>query len=96
MYFGKLDGLGMPYLGTEESILREGRADSRDEQVSNILVKLGKEWPAPDRIDHQCRHNRSGGACESVLARGPTDRGSAKTVKREVASVASSPRLINR
>jgi len=50
MYFGKLDGLGMPYLGTEESILREERADSRDEQVSNILVKLGKEWPAPDRM----------------------------------------------
>ena len=49
-YFGKLEGLGMPYPVLRDVFYVETAQDPNTKQVSNILVKRGKEWHAPDRM----------------------------------------------
>ena len=49
-YFGKLEGLGTPYPVLRDVFYVQTAQDPNTKQVSNILVKRGKEWHAPDRM----------------------------------------------
>ena len=49
-YFGRLEGLGSPYPVLRDVFYVQSVTDPQTKQVSNILVKRGKEWHAPDRM----------------------------------------------
>jgi len=49
-YFGQLEGLGTPYPVLKNVFYVQSVTDPQTKQVSNILVKRGKEWHAPDRM----------------------------------------------
>lgn len=49
-YFGQLEGLGTPYPVLRNVFYVQSVTDPQTKQVSNILVKRGKEWHAPDRM----------------------------------------------
>lgn len=49
-YFGKLEGLGSAYPVLREVFYVQSVTNPETKQVSNILVKRGKEWHAPDRM----------------------------------------------
>lgn len=49
-YFGQLEGLGTPYPVLRDVFYVQSVTDPQTKQVSNILVKRGKEWHAPDRM----------------------------------------------
>lgn len=49
-YFGKLEGLGTKYPVLREVFYVQSVQDQNTKQVSNILVKRGKEWHGPDRM----------------------------------------------
>jgi hypothetical protein len=49
-YFGRLEGLGTPYPVLRDVFYVQSVTDPQTKQVSNILVKRGKEWHAPDRM----------------------------------------------
>jgi hypothetical protein len=49
-YFGRLEGLGTPYPVLREVFYVQSVQNPETKQVSNILVKRGKEWHAPDRM----------------------------------------------
>ena len=49
-YFGHLEGLGTPFPILTEVFYVQSSQDPQTKQVSNILVKRGKEWHAPDRM----------------------------------------------
>ncbi len=48
VYFGKLEGLGNPFPVLREAFYVQSRTDPETKAVTNILVKRGKEWHAPD------------------------------------------------
>jgi hypothetical protein len=50
VYFGKLDGLGTAFPVLTDVFYVQARQDPETKQVTNILVKRGKEWHAPDRM----------------------------------------------
>jgi len=49
-YFGHLEGLGNPYPVLRDVFYVQSVTDPQTKQVSNVLVKRGKEWHAPDRM----------------------------------------------
>jgi len=49
-YFGRLEGLGTPYPVLRDVFYVQSVKNSQTNAVSNILVKRGKEWHAPDRM----------------------------------------------
>jgi len=49
-YFGQLEGLGTPFPVLRDVFYVQSSQDPQTKQVSNILVKRGKEWHAPDRM----------------------------------------------
>ena len=49
-YFGHLEGLGTQFPVLTEVFYVQSSQDPQTKQVSNILVKRGKEWHAPDRM----------------------------------------------
>lgn len=49
-YFGRLEGLGTPFPVLRDVFYVQSSQDPQTKQVSNILVKRGKEWHAPDRM----------------------------------------------
>jgi len=49
-YFGKLEGLGTAYPVLKEVFYVQSVQNPQTKQVSNILVKRGKEWHSPDRM----------------------------------------------
>lgn len=49
-YFGHLEGLGRPYPVLHDVFYVQSVKDPQTNAVSNILVKRGKEWHAPDRM----------------------------------------------
>ena len=49
-YFGKLEGLGTPFPVLRDVFYVQSTQDPNTKQVSNILVKRGKEWHSPDRM----------------------------------------------
>jgi hypothetical protein len=50
LYFGKLQGLGTPFPVLTNVFYVQSRQDNQTKQVTNILVKRGKEWHGPDRM----------------------------------------------
>jgi hypothetical protein len=49
-YFGQLEGLGTPFPVLRDVFYVQSKQDPQTKQVSNVLVKRGKEWHAPDRM----------------------------------------------
>ena len=49
-YFGRLEGLGTPFPVLRDVFYVQSSQDPQTKQVSNVLVKRGKEWHAPDRM----------------------------------------------
>ena len=49
-YFGKLQGLGTPFPVLTDVFYVQSSQNPDTKQVSNILVKRGKEWHQPDRM----------------------------------------------
>jgi hypothetical protein len=49
-YFGHLEGLGTPYPVLRDVFYVQSMQDPQTKAVSNVLVKRGKEWHAPDRM----------------------------------------------
>jgi hypothetical protein len=49
-YFGHLEGLGNAFPVLTDVFYVQSSQDPQTKQVSNILVKRGKEWHAPDRM----------------------------------------------
>ena len=49
-YFGQLEGLGTPFPVLRDVFYVQSSQDPQTKAVSNILVKRGKEWHAPDRM----------------------------------------------
>jgi hypothetical protein len=49
-YFGQLEGLGTPFPVLRDVFYVQSSQNPETKQVSNILVKRGKEWHAPDRM----------------------------------------------
>ena len=50
VYFGKLEGLGNPFPVMKEVFYVQSSTDPQTKAVTNILVKRGKEWHAPDHM----------------------------------------------
>ncbi len=50
VYFGQLEGLGTPFPILHDVFYVQSNQDPESKQVSNILVKRGKEWHQPDRM----------------------------------------------
>jgi hypothetical protein len=49
-YFGQLEGLGTPFPVLRDVFYVQSSQNPETKQVSNILVKRGKEWHSPDRM----------------------------------------------
>jgi len=49
-YFGKLWKIGTPYPILTDVYYIQSQVNQQTNQVSNILVKRGNEWHAPDRM----------------------------------------------
>ena len=49
-YFGHLEGLGSPFPVLTDVFYVQSVKNAQTNQVSNILVKRGKEWHSPDRM----------------------------------------------
>jgi len=49
-YFGRLKGLGTPFPVLTEVYYVQSHEDPQTKQVTNILVRRGKEWHGPDRM----------------------------------------------
>jgi hypothetical protein len=50
VYFGKLEGLGTAFPILTDVFYVQSRQDPQTKQVTNILLKRGREWHAPDRM----------------------------------------------
>jgi hypothetical protein len=50
VYFGHLEGLGTPYPVLRDVYYVQSDVNQETKAVSNVLVKRGKEWHAPDRM----------------------------------------------
>jgi hypothetical protein len=50
VYFGKLEGLVTPFPVLRDVFYVQTHQDPQTKAVSNILIKRGKEWHAPDRM----------------------------------------------
>jgi hypothetical protein len=55
-YFGKLEGLGTPYPVLRDVFYVQSQTNAETRQVTNILVKRGKEWHGPDRMYLNASH----------------------------------------
>jgi hypothetical protein len=50
VYFGKLEGLGSAYPVLHDVYYVQSVTNPETKAVTNVLVKRGKEWHAPDRM----------------------------------------------
>ena len=50
VYFGKLEGLGSAYPVLRDVYYVQSNVNQEAKAVTNVLVKRGKEWHAPDRM----------------------------------------------
>ena len=50
VYFGKLEGFGSSYPVLHDVYYVQSVTNAETKAVTNILVKRGKEWHAPDRM----------------------------------------------
>jgi hypothetical protein len=56
VYFGKLEKAGSAYPVLNEVYYVESRVKPDTKEVTNILVRRGKEWHAPDRMVLNAQH----------------------------------------
>ena len=50
VYFGHLEGLGSPFPVLHDVYYVQSAQNPNTKEVSNVLVKRGKEWHGPDRM----------------------------------------------
>jgi hypothetical protein len=56
VYFGKLEGLGTDYPVLTSVFYIRSSTDPETKKVSNILIRRGSEWHAPDRMVLNASH----------------------------------------
>jgi hypothetical protein len=56
VFFGKLENLGSDYPVLNDVFYVERGVNQQTKQVSNVLIKRGKEWHAPDKMILNARH----------------------------------------
>ena len=56
VYFGKLQGLGTDYPVLSNVFYVQSVTNPETKQVSNVLVRRGKEWHAPDHMTLNAHH----------------------------------------
>lgn len=56
VYFGKVADLGTDYPVLTDVFYIQSAVDQETKKQSNILVKRGKEWHAPDKMVLNARH----------------------------------------
>jgi hypothetical protein len=56
VYYGKLQGPELPFPILTDVYYIQNRVDPQTKAVSNVLVRRGKEWHAPDRMILNARH----------------------------------------
>ena len=55
-YFGKIENLHAEQIVLQDVFYIQSRQNPETKQVSNVLVKRGQEWHAPDRMILSKRH----------------------------------------
>ena len=50
VYFGHVEGLGSPFPVLHDVYYVQSTQNPETKAVSNVLIKRGKEWHAPDRM----------------------------------------------
>ena len=50
VYFGQLEGLGSDFPVLHDVYYVQSSTDPKTKTVSNVLIKRGREWHAPDRM----------------------------------------------
>lgn len=55
-FIGRLEGAGRPYPVLHEVYYVQSKVDQDTKQVSNMLVKRGKEWHGPDAMYINAQH----------------------------------------
>lgn len=56
VYYGKLEGAGTPYPVLREVYYVQSRADAQNKQVTNILIRRGREWHGPESTALNAAH----------------------------------------
>ena len=56
VYFGKLEGAGSEYPVLRDVFYVQSSVIQENKQVTNVLVRRGKEWHSPDRMILNARH----------------------------------------
>lgn len=50
VFFGRIEALGSEYTVLRDVFYIQGRQNPETKQVTNVLIKRGGEWHAPDRM----------------------------------------------
>jgi hypothetical protein len=56
VYFGKIEGLGTDFPVLREVYYIQSTTDPQTKQVTNVLVRRGKEWHGPEYTVLNARH----------------------------------------
>ena len=56
VYYGRVQGLGTAYPVVTDVYYIQSQTNPQTKEVTNILVRRGKEWHAPDRMYLNARH----------------------------------------
>lgn len=56
VYYGKLEGLGGPFPVLRDVFYVQAAADPNTKQTTNVLIRRGKEWHAPDYMVLNANH----------------------------------------
>ena len=56
VYYGKIEGLGTSYPVLREVYYIQSGTDPQTKQVTNVLIRRGKEWHGPDFTVLNARH----------------------------------------
>ena len=56
VYFGRIEGLGTPYPVLRDVFYVQQGVNQQTKEVTNVLVRRGQEWHAPNRMILNARH----------------------------------------
>lgn len=56
VYYGKIERAGGPYPILKDIYYVQGKVNPQTKEVTNILIRRGNEWHAPDRMVLNARH----------------------------------------
>ncbi len=56
VYYGKIQGLGTPFPVLTDVYYVQNQVNAQTKAVTNVLVRRGQEWHAPDRMVLNARH----------------------------------------